>query len=242
MHKFGPSSTCAKISSCWESRFGRESIRFHFQNRERPIGSFRVLWFRLSRSILGLLGTAALVGWLAFDLDLPLLLLVLVCEGILRHGLQTRPDRARSRRTAHGRPGPARGAVPGWNRTRSNPALLLRLVKSLETEGHPASRDQTPRGCSICSTIEESALRAVCRAVALEPRKSPSASTPGGAAPGPGSFTGDPPSANSRQHVAVAKYAAENPSVMCSPYQRRSGPLPGRGDRPPVDSDGRVHR
>ena len=92
--------------------------------------------------ILGLLGTAALVGWLAFDLDLSLLLLVLVCEGIFARMVFKRVRTvlaAVERRTAD-----LVLLAELLRRLESHTfksSLLLRLVKSLETEGHPASRE-----------------------------------------------------------------------------------------------------
>ncbi len=92
--------------------------------------------------ILGLLGTVALVGWLFFDLDLSLLLLVLVCEGIFARIVFKRVRTvlaAVERRTAD-----LVLLSELLRRLESHSfqsALLLRLVKSLETEGHPASRE-----------------------------------------------------------------------------------------------------
>jgi hypothetical protein len=92
--------------------------------------------------ILGLLGTAALAGWLFFGLDLSLLLLALVCDGIFAKVVFNRDQtvlKAVERRTAD-----LVLLSELLRRLESHPfeaPLLRRLVKSLETEGHPASQE-----------------------------------------------------------------------------------------------------
>jgi MutS domain V len=92
--------------------------------------------------ILGILGTAALAGWLFFNLDLSLLLLILICDGIFARVVFNRVRTVLSaveRRTAD-----LVLLSELLRRLESHPfacPLLRRLVKSLETEGHPASRE-----------------------------------------------------------------------------------------------------
>ncbi len=91
--------------------------------------------------ILGSLGTAAVVGWLFFDLSLSWLLVVLLCVGIFSRLVSKRVRNVLSaveRRTAD-----LVLLSEVLRRLESHPVeapLLRRLVKSLETEGHPASR------------------------------------------------------------------------------------------------------
>ncbi len=95
----------------------------------------------LVATILGVLGTTTLVGWLSFDFDLSLLLLVLVCDGILARVVFNRVRTVLSaveRRTAD-----LVHLSELLRRLETHPfkaPLLRQLVKSLETQGQPASR------------------------------------------------------------------------------------------------------
>ena len=99
-------------------------------------------WVHVVAVILALLGTAAVLGWLLLDLDLSVLLLVLVCDAVFARVVFKRVRTVLSaveRRTAD-----LVLLSELLRRLESHPfeaPLLRRLVKSLETQGHPASRE-----------------------------------------------------------------------------------------------------
>jgi MutS domain V len=101
---------------------------------------FPGFWVPLVAIILGVLGTTALVGWLFFEFDLTPLLFVLICDGLFARLVSDRVRTVLSaveRRTAD-----LVLLSEMLQRLETHPfeaPLLRRLVKSLETEGHPAS-------------------------------------------------------------------------------------------------------
>ena len=189
--------------------------------------------------ILGVLGTAALVGWLFFDIDL----VAVSARSRLRWYLRSRWSSSASttvlsaveRRTAD-----LVLLSEMLHRLETHPfeaPLLRRLVKSLETDGHPASSaDQAARpASSICSTTAGISFSRPSAPCGYGPRRSPCASTPGAADRGPGSCTGSRRSVNSRRS-ARWRPTPRKTRMMCFP-QIDAGPamVAGRGDRPPVD-------
>ena len=97
-------------------------------------------------SILGVLGTAALVVWIAWN-TLAFLLVMIAVDAvfgqIVSGRVKTVPGR---RRSSNSRPHLALGAAPRLERESFQSALLQRLVKSLETDGLTASSPDSPAG------------------------------------------------------------------------------------------------
>ena len=137
---FGPSSTCARTSSCWASRSAAASIRrpwpaWGTSHREFPGKTVFVV-----ATILGVLGTAALVGWIFLN-TLSLLLAgrrgrCRVCRAWFPAAFEPCWPPSIGGRTTWSC---SRSCCAGWNARHSSRRSCKQLVKSLETDGLAAS-------------------------------------------------------------------------------------------------------